>query len=76
MTLKSKTLNLLKSWNKKYPTVLYDAKYLKSLAMDVFGRECLENSSVYGTPARNSKIQHKALDATKVNFVRGNTRKR
>lgn len=75
MKLKSRTLSAVKTWNDIYPTVLYDAKFLKKVAMDVFGRECLKNSSVLGQPARNSNVQHAALDATKLNFVRGNTRK-
>lgn len=69
--LLANTVEKLKEWNQKYPTVLYDSKYLKKLAIDVFGIECIRSSSVYGTPARNSNVQHNALDATKLNFIRG-----
>lgn len=71
VTLYAETLRILQTWNKKYPTVLYDAKYLKKLAVDVFGEICLKKSSVFGFPARNATVQHEALDAAKLNFVRG-----
>lgn len=56
-----------------YNTVLYDAKFLKKVSMDVFGAHCLGESSVFGTPAGNSHQCHLALDATKLNFVRGSS---
>lgn len=70
--LMSGTVNTLKDWNTKYPTVLYDTKFLKRLALDVFGSECLARSSVFGMQARNSILQHETLDSTKLNFIRGN----
>lgn len=71
MTLYAETLKVLKAWNKKFSTILYDAKYVKKLAVDVFGKICLKNSSVFGFPARNADVQHEALDAAKLTFVRG-----
>lgn len=71
MTLYAETLRALQSWNKKYPTILYDAKYLKKLAVDVFDEICLKKSSVFGFPARNGAVRHEALDAAKLDFVRG-----
>lgn len=70
--LLSNTVITLKDWNTKYSTVLFDYKFLKRLAVDVFGLECLARSSVFGMQARNSTLQHVALDSTKLNFVRGN----
>lgn len=70
--LQSATVNTLKCWNTKYSTVLYDSKFLKKIAVDVFGLECLGRSSVFGMQAWNSSLRHDALDLTKLNFVRGN----
>lgn len=69
--LKSNTVAVLKHWSIRYSTVLYDAKYLKKLAIDIFGEQCLKLSSVFGTPARNTNTKHEALDAPKLNFMRG-----
>lgn len=69
--LQSNTVNTLKKWNDLYPTILYDCKYLKRIAVDVFGILCLKMSSVFGTRARNSTAQHERLDVTKLSFVEG-----
>lgn len=65
------TVRILKEWNKKYPTAIYDSKYLKKLALDVFGKECLARSTVYGTTARSSNVQREPLNLAKLCFVRG-----
>lgn len=69
--LLSKTMNDLLEYNTTFPTAHYDYKYLRKLAIDVFGVDCLKVSSVFGTRARNANIRHKALDASKLNFIRG-----
>lgn len=69
--LKSNTIEVLKMWDMQYPTIIYDRKYLKELAKDVFGLECLAKSSVGGTPSRNGKKQHAPLNPTKLKFMRG-----
>lgn len=69
--LKSNTVEALKIWDMQYPTIIYDRKYLKELAKDVFGLECLAKSSVGGTPSRNVKKQHAPLNPTKLKFMRG-----
>lgn len=48
-----------------------DRKYLRKIAEDVFGSECLAISSVLGNPARNANKQHAPLDTVKLDFVRG-----
>lgn len=45
---------------------------MKTLMLDVFGKDCLANSSAGGKPARNSPARHDALDEIKLEFVRGN----
>lgn len=65
------SIRLLKNWDEKYPSVLYDSKYVKVLLKDVFGLECLAISSVGGTMARNQAVQHKALDPVKLDFIKG-----
>lgn len=70
--LTSNTVTTLKFWNGRYPGIIFDSKYLKKLATDVFGLECLAESSVFGTRAQNANVQHGALDGTKLNFMRGN----
>lgn len=70
--LHSTSLKFLKFWNHRYPNVLYDSKYLKKIAVDVFGMDCLAKSSVGGTFARSARIRREPLDVTKLNFVRGN----
>lgn len=65
------TIKTLKHWNKVYPNILYDSKYLKRLAVDVFGLECLAKSSVLGRSANNTTAQHAPLDAVKLGFMRG-----
>lgn len=71
--LRSSTVKLLKWWDLTYPTILYDSKYLKRLAIDVFGMDCLARSTVFGTRhGQNPSAHHRALDGTKLNFIRGN----
>lgn len=70
--LQKSTVETMQSWNKEYKTCLFDAKYLKLLAMDVLGIECLAESSVFGRRARNSKIQRVAFDKPKMKFMQGN----
>lgn len=71
MKLKVDTVDKLKMWNEKYPTILYDRKYLKELLKYAFGMECLALSSVGGKPARNKNVQHAALDKIKLKFIAG-----
>lgn len=76
VTLQRNNLDKLKFWSNirsGYNTVLYDAKFLKKVSVDVFGAQCLQESSVFGMPAGNSNQRHLALDATKLNFVRGSS---
>lgn len=68
VTIRSETVNRLKFANIRYPTILYDSKYLCEIAKEVFGTDCLKQSLVLG---RNPKRAHAALDKTKLKFVRG-----
>lgn len=61
----------LKIWDERYPDILMDSKYVKTLMLDVFGKGCLAKSSAGGNRARNASVQHDALDAIKLEFVRG-----
>lgn len=70
--LTNTTIETLKFWDERYPNVIIDSKYLKILAVDVFGLERLALSSVYGGRARNAQIQHEPLDGQKLQFVQGN----
>lgn len=64
-------MKLLKSWNRKGSDIFFDSRFLKELAMDVFGREVLKRSSVGGKAARNVRVQHEALDPHEIEFIRG-----
>lgn len=66
------TVDTLKFWNARYPSIIYDSKFLKELATDVFGIECLSRSNVFGKRAWNSTSKHLALDELKLKFVEGN----
>lgn len=70
VALSANTVKLLLEWNDKYG-FLYDGKFIKRLALDVFGRDCLSKSSVFGNRSHNSGVQHERLDETKVKFVKG-----
>lgn len=70
--LSEDAMKTLKFWDERYPNILMDQKYLGKLALEVFGKECLAISSVYGTPARNVNAQHAPLDKEKLKFVEGN----
>lgn len=64
-------INIVKSLifaNSRYPTILYDSKYVKLLANEVFGIECLKKSTVIG---RNPNKGFSPLDPTKLRFVKG-----
>lgn len=69
--LRLSTINTLKQWNERYNTVIFDSKFLKKIAVDVFGMNCLANSSVFGNKARNCGKQNVALDSDKLDFMRG-----
>lgn len=71
ITLRSKAIKDLQRLNQNYPGVLSDSKFIKKLAVAVFGADCLKDSSVYGKQARNTFIQHQPLDEYKLNFTRG-----
>lgn len=66
MKLRSSTMQLLKEWNERYPTILFDCKFVRKSIIDVFGIERLAKPPVFGTRICEN------LDATKLNFVRGN----
>lgn len=70
--LKAATVNTLKFWDQRYPDILMDSKYVKTLILDVFGKDCLAKSSVGGHWARNAPVKHDALNAIKLEFARGN----
>lgn len=70
--MKAATVATLKFWDQRYPDILMDSKYVKTLMLDVFGSECLAKSSVGGNWARNAPVKHDALDAIKLEFLRGN----
>lgn len=70
--LNEDAINTLKFWDERYPNILMDQKYLGKLAVEVFGIDCLANSSVYGMPARNANVQHAPLGEKKLKFVQGN----
>lgn len=65
-------MNTLKFWDERYANILMDQKYLGKLATDVFRKECLAVSSVYGNRARNVSVQHAPLDEEKLKFIQGN----
>lgn len=67
----NETIQSLKLWNVKYPTVEYDYKYLKLLAYDTFGREALAVSSVGGSRAHNADVKHQPLNLEILEFVQG-----
>lgn len=69
--LTAKSLALLKDWDNKYPTIIYDSKYLKQLAMDIFGPDILAISSVFGNPSRSALVRHQALDPERLEFLLG-----
>lgn len=71
VVVKSKTVKILKEWNQRYPTILFDSKFLKELLKDIFGMKCLASSSVGGGRARNADVQHKPLDFIELRFIRG-----
>lgn len=70
--LRAVTVDTLKGWDQRYPDILMDRKYVKTLMLDVFGKDCLAKSSAGGQQARNSPARHDALDEIKLEFVRGN----
>lgn len=57
--------------NVESPGRNWDSKFLMMLAMDVFGEECLSESSVFGRLAWNSNVRHAALNKVKLKFVQG-----
>lgn len=65
------TLQTLKFWNERYPSIIFDGKFLKMLVVDVFGIECLAASSVFGGRVWNSQSQHVALEKAKLKFSQG-----
>lgn len=78
--LQKSTIETLKNWYQNYPDVLLDSKFLKRLALDVFGGDCLSKSSVLGKKSKRSVLGdktnmsaevHPALDAVKLDFMRG-----
>lgn len=70
MKLLSSTVEILKYWNQRYPKIVFDSKFVKRVALNVFGLECVTRSSALDTRQRNSTAL--PLDPTKLNFVRGN----
>lgn len=58
--------------NNESPGKKWDSKFLMMLAKEVFGEECLSESSVFGRLAWNSKVRHTALNKDKLKFVQGN----
>lgn len=71
--LQFSTIEQLKYWNcnTAYNQNFMDAKFLKRLAIDVFGSECLKRSSVLGRAANNAEQLHEPLDPKKLDFMRG-----
>lgn len=51
--------------------MIYDSKFLKTLAEAVFGLECLAASSVFGGRAWNASRSNAALDTVKLKFIEG-----
>lgn len=70
--LLSGTVDKAKLWNNRYKSNIYDSKFIQLLAIDLFGRDSLARSSVFGGRSWNSNIQHAALDEVKIRFVQGN----
>lgn len=70
--LSAGTVDKAKLWNSRYKSNIYDSKFVQLLSIDIFGRDCLARSSVFGGRAWNSNIQHAALDEVKKSFLQGN----
>lgn len=57
--------------NEKSPGKKWDSRFLMMLAKEVFGEECLSESSVFGGLAWNTNVRHAALNKVKLRFVQG-----
>lgn len=68
--LRRTTVAVLKNWNVEFNSVFHDRPFLKKLAGDVFGMECLSKSSVLGKKANNCNMVHTKLDEKKCNFMK------
>lgn len=71
MKLSHVAIKKLKLWNQRYPSNIYDGKYLKKLAVDIFGLECLSKSSALGSRSRSTGVQRLRLDTIKLKFIQG-----